>query len=116
MRKSWPHIRITDVQTDASSAVTVGDEVKVSVTVQLDGIEPEFVRVQVYGGETENGAIVKPQTVDLAKAKKLDGGHYLFAGTLHARESGTYGMNVRVIPTHPHLIQAHELRLITWAK
>jgi starch phosphorylase len=116
MRKSWPHIRITDVQTDASSAVTVGDEVKVSVTVQLDGIEPEFVRVQVYGGETENGQIVKPQTVDLAKVKKLEGGHYLFEGTLHARESGTYGMNVRVIPTHPHLIQAHELRLITWAK
>jgi glycogen phosphorylase len=116
IRKHWPQIRVTDVKAEAATEVKVGDEVKVSVTVHLDGIEPEYVRVQVYGGETENNLIVKPQTVDLAKAKKLEAGHYLFEGLLHARESGTYGMNVRVIPTHPHLIQAHELRLITWAK
>ena len=33
-----------------------------------------------------------------------------------AAESGSYGFNVRVIPTHPNLLQEHELRLITWAK
>jgi hypothetical protein len=32
-----------------------------------------------------------------------------------AAESGTYGFSVRVVPTHPHLLQAHELRLITWS-
>jgi hypothetical protein len=32
-----------------------------------------------------------------------------------ASESGSYGFNVRVIPTHPNLVQEHELRLITWA-
>jgi hypothetical protein len=32
-----------------------------------------------------------------------------------ATESGTYGFSVRVVPTHPYLMQAHELRLITWS-
>ena len=30
-------------------------------------------------------------------------------------ESGTYGFSVRVLPTHPCLMQGHELRLITWS-
>jgi len=30
-------------------------------------------------------------------------------------ESGTYGFSVRVVPTHPCLMQTHELRLITWS-
>ena len=67
-------------------------------------------------GEAVNNVITKPVTSDLAKVKKLDHGNYLFEGKVPAMESGTYGLNVRVIPTHPHLIQAHELRLITWAK
>ena len=29
--------------------------------------------------------------------------------------AGGYGFNVRVLPTYPHLLQAHELRLIAWA-
>ena len=75
-----------------------------------------FVTVQAYYGEDgeqrdphathdRSGAGNKlerrPLSVSLAR----------FAAT----ESGSYGLNVRVIPTHPHLTQAHELRLITWA-
>jgi hypothetical protein len=41
-------------------------------------------------------------------------GDYLYEGFIPASESGTYGFSVRVIPTYPHLVQAHELRLIAW--
>ena len=36
-------------------------------------------------------------------------------GTIPTTESGTYGFSVRVLPTHACLMQAHELRLITWS-
>ena len=36
-------------------------------------------------------------------------------GFVPASDSGTYGFSVRVVPTHPHLMQTHELRLITWS-
>jgi hypothetical protein len=32
-----------------------------------------------------------------------------------ASESGAYGFSVRVVPIHPNLMQAHELRLIAWS-
>jgi hypothetical protein len=55
--------------------------------------------------------------VDLTEVQRGDrDGTYRFTGPIPASESGSYGFNVRVIPTHQHIIQDHELRLITWAK
>ena len=84
--------------------------------MHLGPIEPEFVTVQAYFGEALNNEIQKPVTVELTKARKLDDHNFLYTGAIPATDSGSYGLNVRVIPTHPNLIQAHELRLITWAK
>jgi starch phosphorylase len=88
----------------------------VSARVVLGPIAPAFVRVQAYYGENVNANITNPNTVELTKVETLADGTYRFAGTIPAKESGSYGLSVRVIPTHPNLIQAHELRLIAWAK
>jgi hypothetical protein len=45
----------------------------------------------------------------------MGNGNYLYQGSIPATESGTYGFSVRVLPTHSCLMQAHELRLITWS-
>ena len=116
IRAAWSQIRISEVKMDVSGNVMVGDSLRISAIVQLGSVEPEFVTVQAYLGEAVNGAIERPGTVDLAKAKKLEAGSYLFEGVIHATDSGTYGVSVRVVPTHPLLTQAHELRLISWAK
>ena len=52
----------------------------------------------------------------LNQAGRADGdGNYIYHGAVPASESGTYGFSVRVVPTHPCLMQMHELRLITWS-
>ena len=119
IRKSWPQIQITDVKVENSSGsnITVGDEVQVSATIHLGPIAPEYVTVQAYYGEAINNEITSASVADLKKSTRgTTGGVYHYHGTIPAGESGSYGLSVRVIPTHPNLIQAHELRLITWAK
>jgi len=119
MRADWPAVRIGEVQvTNADlGKILVGDSLEISAKVHLGTIDPKFVQVQAYVGESKDGKICKPVTRDLTNTEKLaTSGDYLFKGTISAPESGTYGFNVRVIPTHPNLTQAHELRLITWAK
>ena len=50
------------------------------------------------------------------RSSHADGnGDYIYQGSVPTTESGTYGFSVRVVPTHPGLMQAHELRLITWS-
>jgi starch phosphorylase len=119
IRKDWPQIRITDVSVTNGDLVNifVGDSINITTKVHLGHIDPKYVRIQAYFGESDNNTICKPTIVDLDGCKKLEtAGDYLYSGLIPATESGAYGFNVRVIPTHPNLTQDHELRLITWAK
>ena len=115
IRQAWPQIRVTDVKIETNN-VTVGDSLEVTAVVHLGPISPSEVTVQAYVGETLENVIRRPGTVDLALSKTVEAGRYLFTGTVSASDSGTFGLNVRVIPTHPHITQAHELRLIAWAR
>ncbi len=118
IRRDWPHVSVSDVvvRNGSGASVTVGDALEVSAQVTLGPLAPEFVRVQAYYGENSSGTIEHPTTVELKQGEKRGDGNYHFTGSIPAKESGSYGLSVRVIPTHPHLTQAHELRLIAWAK
>ena len=117
IRQLWGQVRINNVKivNPDNVNILVGEALTVEARVHLGDISPEFVRVQVYVGEAVDSEISKPITVDLPESKKDSHGDYIYSGCVEAPESGAYGFNVRVIPTHPSLTQAHELRLITWA-
>ena len=118
VRKDWPQVSIYDVviASEDRTNVLVGESLEISAKVHLGSLDPKYVRVQAYFGEAENNSIHHPTILDLENSKKLEGGNHLYTGTIPAGESGAYGCNVRVIPVHPNLTQAHELRLITWAR
>ena len=118
IRHDWPQVRISDVHITSEErlTVTVGETLGVTARVHLGNIDPKFVRVQAYFGESTNASIGKASIMDLDDCKKGDHGDYLYDGQIRATESGAYGLNVRVIPVNGMLTQAHELRLITWAR
>ena len=117
IRKHWPQISIKDVQVKVKPAgVFVGDKVHVEAVVHLGPVDPEFVTVQAYFGEAVNNEIERPLMTAFTRLKKIEDGNHLYTGEIPATDSGSYGLNVRVIPTHPNQTQDHELRLITWAK
>ena len=117
MRKDWPQVRITDVQIRNKDRqnIHVGDSLQVAARVHLGALDPKHVRVEAYHGEAENDAVRNPVVTLLGEGRLVGGdGEYIYEGAIPASESGTYGFNLRVIPTYPHLLQAHELRLIAW--
>jgi starch phosphorylase len=121
IRKAWPQIHV-DASTvklaKTGNNVAVGEPVEVHATVTLGSISPSDVTVEAYYGKTVNNEITAPRTtpMKLVTKGKTEAGRYEYTGTIPSAESGSYGFSVRVIPTHPNLQQAHELRLITWAK
>jgi starch phosphorylase len=117
MRKDWPQVRITDVQiaNPDRQNIQVGEALHLSAKVHLGAVDPQHVRVEAYHGEAENDSLRNPATTTLTERGRLgENGEYLYDGSIPAAESGTYGFNVRVVPTYPHLLQPHELRLIAW--
>jgi starch phosphorylase len=118
MRKDWPQVRIHDVQVGNQDRqnISVGEALQVSARIHLGAVDPQHVRVEAYYGEADNGGIRNPAATVLNQNSHMEGdGNYIYQGSVPASESGTYGFSVRVVPTHPHLMQTHELRLITWS-
>jgi starch phosphorylase len=124
IRAQWPQIKIHGYEITydipegkiAHEVFYVGEQMKVTARVHLGAVRPENVRVQAYFGPVMHNAITSATIADIALESHIDDGNYVFSGTIPASESGTYGLNIRVVPTHPHLTQEHELRLITWAR
>ncbi len=83
--------------------------------IHLGAVDPKHVRVEAYHGESENGGVKNPATTILKEGGPNGDGSYIYEGSVPASESGAYGFSVRVVPIHPHLMQNHELRLITWS-
>ena len=117
MRKDWPQVRIYDVQVSNKDKqnILVGESLQVSARVHLGAVDPNHVRVEAYHGESENGGIKNPAVTILNESSQNGDGSYIYQGNVPASESGAYGFSIRVLPTHPHLMQAHELRLIAWS-
>ncbi len=118
MRRDWPQVQIYDVQNENPDRqnILVGESLDVTAKLHLGPVDPQHVRVEAYHGEIEIDGVRNPQITPLHRAEHNSGnGHHVYRGSVPASESGTYGFSVRVVPTHPHLMQEHELRLITWS-
>src|SRR5436190_9125102 len=118
IRKDWPQVQISDVQVVNKDRqnILVGESLQITARVHLGAVDPNHVRVEAYHGEVGNGDIRNPTATVLNQNSQADAdGNYIYQGSVPAAESGTYGFSVRVVPTHSHLMQAHELRLITWS-
>jgi starch phosphorylase len=120
IRKDWPSVEVLQVEAQGPGGqVEVGETIQIRATVHLGNLAPEHVTVQGYYGEESGNRIVSASTCDLRLKGAIGAageGRYEYEGEVLARESGSYGLSVRVIPTHPNLTQAHELRLIAWAR
>ncbi|PYK30122.1 MAG: alpha-glucan phosphorylase [Verrucomicrobia bacterium] len=117
-RTDWPQVQVSDVQVinKDRQSISVGEFLQISARVHLGALDPQHVRVEAYHGEVDNGDLRNPTATVLNQSSQADAnGNYIYQGSVPATESGTYGFSVRVVPTHPCLMQAHELRLITWS-
>ena len=120
MRKDWAQVQVSAVELGNKDrqSISVGESLQISARVHLGVLDPQHVRVEAYHGEVDNGDLRNPTATLLNQSPDHSGmanGDYNYQGSIPATESGTYGFSVRVVPTHPCLMQAHELRLITWS-
>jgi starch phosphorylase len=115
----WSYVKVLDYRiahTESHHDFFVGEQVELDASVYLGAIRPADVQVQAYFGTLEKNQVLSPHLQEMKVGEILSEGVFRYTGTIPAAESGTYGLNIRVIPTHPHLLQAHEMKLISWAR
>ncbi len=116
LRERWHGVSIEDVRTEIGAQVPIRSTVGVSATVNLGGLAPADVRVQIYHGVVSStGDLLQGRSTDMAPAGSADEhGRTKFAGEFAVSRSGRNGFSVRVIPRDDRLLTPFIPGLISW--
>ncbi|TFD31074.1 glycosyltransferase family 1 protein [Cryobacterium sp. TMT1-19] len=119
---AWPGVAVTHVESGGVAPVPqVGDELHLRAHVQLNGLAPEDVTVEVvYGKSLTNDDLSDVNTLPL-NTEPLGTGATdastptLFTGTIELDRGGAFGYTVRVVPHNELLVSPAEMGLIAVA-
>jgi starch phosphorylase len=113
---AWPHVSVAHVESGGVDAVPqVGEELHGRARINLAGLSPDDVSVEVvFGRAREGDRLENVERVELA-ATSGSTDPVQFTGTVPLSRAGSFGYNVRVVPRHPLLASQAELGLVAVA-
>jgi glycogen phosphorylase len=115
LRSRWGGIRIVGVHTSGNGHFKVGDSMQVEALVDLPGVDPANLSVQLYAGPINGrGEIEHPQALEMSHVRALAPERHLFMGKIDCRTSGRQGFAIRVLPKADGMATPFEPGLITW--
>jgi starch phosphorylase len=100
-RKAFGELAILEAQVSDLNGLRVGDTVEARVKVDLAGLAPSDVTVElVLGHSKDGGELRNPVQVSLQAEGALDGKLQAYVGTYRIQRSGNfaYGLRVRIRP------------------
>ncbi|UCF20120.1 MAG: alpha-glucan family phosphorylase [Gemmatimonadota bacterium] len=118
VRAGWPALRVESVDSDSHRELRVGGQLRVQAQVQLGGLTPDDVTVELYMGRLDTaGDLVAATGTPMQVVQQLGDGRYLLEATgVACCDSGLHGYTVRVLPRYPGLVTPFLPGLITWAE
>jgi starch phosphorylase len=117
LHEAWPRVQVLHVESGGVDVVPqIGDSLHVRARVALDGLRPEDVKVEIVYGRARDG----DRLADIARQRLVldsvePGQPATFTGTVALERPGSFGYNVRVVPSNPLLANPAELGLIAVA-
>jgi starch phosphorylase len=112
----WPSARLLAVEAQPDpSALSTGERYEVEATLELAGLAPEEVCVELFEGPLEaDGTLESGYAVPLRLASR-NGSSALFRGAHSRPAHDSIGWAVRARPCHPDLAQPNETGLMLWS-
>ncbi|MCU1396095.1 MAG: glgP [Ilumatobacteraceae bacterium] len=116
VQAAWPAVRIASLDTDTTPG-KAGEIRSVTATVDLDGLQPTDVTVEVLHGpiDTHGELLAEPAKIALTY-NGAGGTSGSWTGDYAVGRSGAYGLTARVLPQNPLLANPFEVGCIAWAQ
>jgi starch phosphorylase len=114
LARAWPNVRVESIETANGDLLRVGGEFAVTVRVNLAGLNPDDVSVELYHGRVD--ALGEMSRASATPMSPVDGKSHpmVYRGVVPCRSSGQYGYAVRILPRSPMLPTPYEPGLVTW--
>jgi starch phosphorylase len=115
LSRGWNQVKVESVEANGADPLHVGGELQVKARVNLGGLSPDDVEVQLFHGVVDSlGEIPNPGTVKMSHNGSHEGSIWMFHGQIPCRSSGQHGFAVRVLPKHQDLGNPFEPGLVCW--
>ncbi|MFB8791793.1 MAG: alpha-glucan family phosphorylase [Potamolinea sp.] len=112
----WYNIKIEDVDIAAPSELMVNQAVSVKTRINLAGLTPEDVQVELYQGSVNaDGQIVNGLPVPMTFQGTDEHKRSIYTADVSYSASGLQGLSLRVLPKHDNLSSPYEPGLVLWA-
>ena len=114
MRANWSQLQILEKRADTGKGIQVGQTLRVEVRMRLGVLSPKDLAVDIYYGPVDSKAdLLDRETIPLQDFTQEENG-MVFRGEIPCQEVGRFGFRVRVLPSHPLLVNPYSLGLILW--
>ncbi len=115
VRGAWPGVRLHRLDT-AERRLPFGKSLNLQVAVQLNGLSPEDVTVEVLIGRPGNGSNFSKRArhYPLRSEGVTGNGETLYTIDLRPENCGRLEYRIRIFPSHPALIHKFEPGLMIW--
>lgn len=116
VRSLWSEVKVLDITLPKGDRVALGQELEVSASIRLGGMQPDEVVVDLCHGIVahDSDRMVNRNITAMVSGEKLSDGVYSFKGTIPCEETGVYAYRIRMLPFHPYLFNLLSMNLITW--
>jgi starch phosphorylase len=112
----WYDIRIQSIDVSEETDIVVNETVDVKAVLDLAGLKPDDVSVELYlGSLNSDGEIVEGTPIPMEHTGETSDSGTVYKGSLVYRTSGLQGLSLRVLPKNQYMAHPHEMGLILWA-
>jgi starch phosphorylase len=115
LKKSWAQVKVESLTVPEQTMYKIADKVEVSARINLGGLSPQEVRVELYFGSiSSSGTIENAGSVEMIP--QSDGRSAVeYRGQIECAVTGRQGYTVRLLPKHPALIHPYVPGYLRWA-
>jgi starch phosphorylase len=112
--KLWQGVAVEHVESSGLGQSTqLGARLSVRATVELGGLEPGDVAVEVvYGRVGDTDTLIDPSYLELTQVENIEGGRIRFTGEVPLDRPGAFGYSVRVVPKHELFASRADMGLV----
>jgi len=118
LQQSWNSLKIVRIESNAKHVMQRGDMLTVTAYLDLGGISPNELQVELYHGTISN----QTSGINSSEAKKAEmkwirneDNLNLYQIRVECTDTGMQGHTVRIMPKHEALVHPYRCGLIKWA-
>jgi starch phosphorylase len=115
LKKSWGNVKVESLSVPQGNIFKVGDRIETSARVNLGGLSPQEVRVELYFGSVSSAGEIE-NAGSLEMSPQSDGRSVVeYRGEIECAMTGRQGYTIRLLPKHPALVHSYIPGYLRWA-